>query len=191
MARRGRKRRLELEAEYWHLLAAGVGSVEACRQLGIGRKTGYRWRRENGGLQPDYLPEASRSGRYLSLLERRRIASLRGRGLGIREIAGLLGRAPSTVSRELRRNSRPHDYGRYDADLAHYRGRERAGRPRRSKLSTDLELKAEVQSKPRPGVESGADRRPSQDPLARPSRAAPLPRDHLPSPLPRCQGRLE
>ncbi|WP_457921048.1 IS30 family transposase [Streptomyces justiciae] len=147
MARRGRKRRLELEAEYWRLLASGVGSVEACRQLGIGRKTGYRWRRENGGLQPDYLPEASRSGRYLSLLERRRIASLRGRGLGIREIAGLLGRAPSTVSRELRRNSRPHDYGRYDADLAHHRGRERAGRPRRSKLSADPELKAEVQSK--------------------------------------------
>ncbi|WP_443044648.1 helix-turn-helix domain-containing protein [Streptomyces sp. DHE17-7] len=200
MARRGRKRRLELEAEYWHLLAAGVGSVEACRQLGIGRKTGYRWRRENGGLQPDYLPEASRSGRYLSLLERlspvERLGGNRldcgGReGPGVREIAGLLGRAPSTVSRELRRNSRPHDYGRYDADLAHYRGRERAGRPRRSKLSTDLELKAEVQSKPRPGVESGADRRPSQDPLARPSRAAPLPRDHLPSPLPRCQGRLE
>lgn len=54
MARRGRKRRLELEAEYWRLLASGVGSVEACRQLGIGRKTGYRWRRENGGLQPDY-----------------------------------------------------------------------------------------------------------------------------------------
>ncbi|MFG2950462.1 helix-turn-helix domain-containing protein [Streptomyces adustus] len=32
--------------------------------------------------------------------------SLRGRGLTIREIAGLLGRAPSTVSRELQRNSR-------------------------------------------------------------------------------------
>ncbi|MCX5188848.1 hypothetical protein [Streptomyces sp. NBC_00268] len=34
MARRGRKRRLELEAEYWRLLAAGVGSVEACRRIG-------------------------------------------------------------------------------------------------------------------------------------------------------------
>ncbi|MFF4020693.1 IS30 family transposase [Streptomyces sp. NPDC001843] len=147
MARRGRKRRLEVEAEYWRLLAAGVGSVEACRQLGIGRKTGYRWRAENGGLRPDYLPESSRSGRYLSLLERRRIAAMRERGLTIREIAGQLGRAPSTVSRELRRNSRPHDYGRYDADLAHHRCRERAGRPRRAKLATDPELKAEVQSK--------------------------------------------
>ncbi|MBA4867061.1 helix-turn-helix domain-containing protein [Streptomyces sp. PSKA54] len=59
--------------------------------------------------------------------EHRRIASLCERGLTIREIAARLGRAPSTVSRELRRNSRPHDNGVYDADLAHHRCRERAG----------------------------------------------------------------
>ncbi|WP_373465360.1 helix-turn-helix domain-containing protein [Streptomyces sp. V1I6] len=81
---------------------------EACRPLGIGLKTATRSWAENGGLQPNYLPEASRSGRCLSLLERRRVASLRGRGQAVREIAGPLGRAPSTVSRELRRNSRPH-----------------------------------------------------------------------------------
>ncbi|MDQ0938446.1 IS30 family transposase [Streptomyces sp. V1I1] len=121
--------------------------MDACKQLGIGRKTGYRWRAENGGLQPDYLPEKSRSGRYLSLLERRRIASLRERGLTVREIASRLGRAPSTVSRELRRNSLPHDYGIYDADLAHHRCRERAGRPRRAKLAADPELRVEVQAK--------------------------------------------
>jgi IS30 family transposase len=37
----------------------------------------------------------------------------------MREIARRLGRSPSTVSRELRRNVRPHDGGVYDADLAH------------------------------------------------------------------------
>jgi IS30 family transposase len=42
MARRGRKRRLELESEYWRLLLLGVGMVEACRTVGIGRKSGYR-----------------------------------------------------------------------------------------------------------------------------------------------------
>ena len=52
MARRGRKRRLGLEDEYWKLMADGVGTVMACRQLGIGRKTGYRWRAESGGLAP-------------------------------------------------------------------------------------------------------------------------------------------
>ncbi|WP_448622129.1 helix-turn-helix domain-containing protein [Geodermatophilus sp. URMC 65] len=56
-----------------------------------------------------WLAKYSRSGRYLPLLERQRIAALRGRGLGVWEIARRLGRAPSTACRELRRNLRPHD----------------------------------------------------------------------------------
>jgi hypothetical protein len=44
MDRRGRKRRLLLEDEYWQLIQSGVGTVEACRRVGIGRKTGYRLR---------------------------------------------------------------------------------------------------------------------------------------------------
>jgi transposase len=44
MGRRGRKRRLDAEAQYWALLANGVGTAQACKLLGIGRKTGYRWR---------------------------------------------------------------------------------------------------------------------------------------------------
>ncbi|MFD3536989.1 transposase [Streptomyces sp. NPDC058664] len=86
-------------------------------------------------------------GRYLSLLERKRIATLRERGLGVREIALRLERSPSTVSRELRRNSLPHDSDIYDADLAHHRFLERNGRPRRVKLAADPELKVEVQPK--------------------------------------------
>jgi transposase, IS30 family len=119
LGRRGRKRQLTVEDEYWDLILDGVGTVEACRRVGIGRKTGYRWRAERGGLPPLRLNEADRKGRYLSKLERQRIASLRGQGLGIREIARRLGRSPSTVSRELRRNLRPHDVGVYDGDLAH------------------------------------------------------------------------
>jgi transposase, IS30 family len=49
-------------------------------------------------------------------------------GLGVRAIAALLGRALSTVSRELRRNMGAHDNGRYDGDLAQARARERARR---------------------------------------------------------------
>jgi hypothetical protein len=125
MARRGGKRRLEIETEYWRLLQSGVGTVEACGQLGIGRKTGYRWRSENGGLPPERVSETVHSGNYLSLLERKRIATLRERGLGIREIADPLQRSPSTVSRELRRNMLEHDKGVYDADLAHHHFRQR------------------------------------------------------------------
>lgn len=42
--RRGRKRQLEVEARYWQLLQSGMGTVEACRRVGITRKPGYRWR---------------------------------------------------------------------------------------------------------------------------------------------------
>ena len=60
MTRRGRKRRLVLEDEYWKLILDGVPTVEACRQIGIGRKTGYRWRAEAGGLPPARVAEETR-----------------------------------------------------------------------------------------------------------------------------------
>jgi hypothetical protein len=87
MGRRGRKRQLGVESRYWQLLLSGVGTVEACRLVGITRKTGYRWRAENGGIPLARLAEAARSNRYLSLLERQRIAALRGQGVGVRVIA--------------------------------------------------------------------------------------------------------
>lgn len=147
MARRGRKRRLEMESEYWRLVLSGVGTVEACRLVGIGRKTGYRWRAENGGLPPLPLPEIDRSSRYLSLLERQRIATLRRQGLGVRAIAEHLGRSPSTISRKLRRNVAAHERGGYDGDLAHARAHERARRPRHGRLRLDAELRNLVQAK--------------------------------------------
>jgi IS30 family transposase len=147
MARRGRKRRLDVESEYWRLLLSGVGTVEACHAVGIGRKTGYQWRAENGGLPPVRLAETARSGRYLSLLERQRIASLRAQALGVRAIAERLGRSPSTISRELRRNTLGHDQGVYDGDLAHARAGQRARRPRRGRLLQDEALRIEVQAK--------------------------------------------
>jgi DNA-binding transcriptional ArsR family regulator len=147
LGRRGRKRHPAVEDEYWKLVLEGVGTVEACRQVGIGRKTGDRWRAERGGLPPLRLGEADRTGRYLSQLERQRIATLRDRGVGVREIARRLGRSPSTVSRELRRNLRPHDGGVYDGDLAHARARERARRNRAGRLSVDHDLRQVVQDK--------------------------------------------
>jgi transposase, IS30 family len=147
MGRRGRKRQLEVETEYWQLLKAGVGTVAACHIVGVTRKTGYRWRAENGGIPPVRLAETARTSRYLSLLERQRIATLHGRGHGVREIARRLGRSPSTVSRELRRNLRPHDQHVYDGDLADARARQRARRVRRARLQRDQELRKVVPAK--------------------------------------------
>jgi IS30 family transposase len=140
VGRRGRKRQLDLETEYWKLLQSGVGTVAACKLLGIGRKTGYRWRAENGGLPPGRLAESACSSRYLSLLERQRIATLRERGIGVREIARRLGRSPSTISRELRRHARPHD-------LAYARAGEGLRRQRRPLLAREPELRQLVQDK--------------------------------------------
>lgn len=147
MARRGRKRRLGIEDEYWQLILTGVGTVEACKLVGIGRKTGYRWRAERGGLPPLRRAETERSDRYLSLLERQRIATLHRQCVSMREIARRLGRAPSTISRELRRNSAQHDVAGYDGDLAHSRARERLERPRGGRLKSEPGLREAIQAK--------------------------------------------
>jgi transposase, IS30 family len=128
-------------------MASGVGTVEACRRLGIGRTTGYYWRAQRGGLARTVSAEDSRSGRYLSLLDRERIAVLRAQGCSMREVARRLGRAASTISRELRRNMRPADDGVYDAGLAHARAREQARRVRCGIFARDEALRATVQTK--------------------------------------------
>lgn len=133
MARRGRKRNLTREIRYWELLSQGIGTIEACRLVGVSRKTGYRWRAEMGGVLTKNPPASS--GGYLSLFERQRIASWHDRGVSIREIALHVGRSPSTVSRELRRNSRDWDE-RYEPVMAHLRASERAKRPKVGKIES-------------------------------------------------------
>ena len=129
------------------MLATGLGPVAACREVGIGRKTGYRWRAECGGISPSRLAEEELSSRYFSLLERHRTATWRSQGCGVRDIARRIGRAPSTVSRECRRNLSPHDHDRYDGDLAQARARERAHRRRPTIRAKDDELRDVVQVK--------------------------------------------
>ncbi|MGC5173381.1 helix-turn-helix domain-containing protein, partial [Microbacterium sp. DT81.1] len=55
-------------------------------------------------------------GRYLSFAEREEIAVGIAAGESVRSIAARIGRAPSTVSRELTRNT---VRGRYRASVAH------------------------------------------------------------------------
>ena len=111
----------EKQQRYVQLIAQGVSNSEACRLVGINRKTGHRWRygrkvRNSAGALVIYAPvnitEAKlRSPRYLSEQERIQIADLRAAGMTVRRIAEQMGRAPSTISREIRRNSDPD--GRY------------------------------------------------------------------------------
>ena len=95
------------------LIAQGVNNSEACRQVGINRRTGTRWRfgrtvQNTAGVNVHYAPARSvtpstRHPRYLSLDERTVIADLRRARWTLRDIADELGRSPSTISRELRR----------------------------------------------------------------------------------------
>ena len=108
---------LLVEEREWfaRLVAQGVSNAEACRIVGINRKTGIRWRygrtiRNTAGEAVHCLPvrvtaPTAPHPRYLSLAERTVIADLHRAGVGVCGIAEELGRAPSTVSRELRRNT--------------------------------------------------------------------------------------
>lgn len=76
------------------------------------------------------------SGRYLSFAEREEIALLRVQGAGVREIAQQLSRAPSTISRELRRNAATRGGTlEYRASVAQWKADLVAQRPKDAKLA--------------------------------------------------------
>jgi len=68
-----------------------------------------------GGIKP---PRRTRAAIALTLLEREEISRAMVEGQSIRSIAAQLGRATSTVSRELRRNGGPAAYRASEADSA-------------------------------------------------------------------------
>jgi IS30 family transposase len=89
-------------------------------------------------------PDRRRSNRALSLAEREEISRAVVAGQTMRTIAARLGRAPSTVSREIERNS-----GRagYRATLADQAAWDRAHRPKRCKLAENRVLAHTVTDK--------------------------------------------
>jgi IS30 family transposase len=88
------------------------------------------------------------SGRYLSFTEREEIALLRARSCGVREIARQLGRSPSTISRELRRNAATRGGGlEYRASTAQWHADRRSRRPKPAKLAVKPELRRYVQDR--------------------------------------------
>jgi IS30 family transposase len=88
------------------------------------------------------------SARYLSFVDREEIALCFARGLGVREIATRLGRPPSTVSRELRRNAATRGgYAEYRATTAQWHADRRAKRPKVAKLAAHDALRTYVQDR--------------------------------------------
>src|SRR4051795_12063727 len=88
------------------------------------------------------------SARYLCFAEREDIAMLRAEGNGVREIARAIGRSPSTISRELRRNAATRG-GKleYRASVAQWKAELVARRLKTAKLAADPRLREYVQDR--------------------------------------------
>ena len=125
----------------WELSRRGWPFSWVARHLGRSPSTVLEYVRATGGVRP-----AQRSARaeHLRVEEREEISRGLASGESVRGIAARLGRAPSTVSRELARNGGRR---RYRAARAQAAAGERARRPKRCKLVTYPLLAAAVEEK--------------------------------------------
>jgi transposase, IS30 family len=138
-----RQRFMELRARGWSVRAAA-------REVGVSRTTGNNWARGyktyRKGKLVGFVPALDRlavrqiSARFLSQDERIEIADLHHAGLSIRRIAQRIGRAPSTISRELRRNAGSGRRGGYRPFEAHRQATARRARRRGRRVETNVEL---------------------------------------------------
>jgi len=126
---------------FWGAVRGGVHVDDAGLAAGVSVSSARRWFAEAGGVIS--IGPGPVSDRFLSLAEREEIAVGRAQGLSARAIAGRLGRAPSTVCRELARGGEP---GRYRAVVAQQRADERGRRPKRAKIAACPRLRAQVQA---------------------------------------------
>ena len=136
--------------QFWAEIAAGRSSEDAARSVGVSPAVGVRWFRHAGGMPPTHLASSSSppSGRYLCFDEREEIALLRAQGHGVREVARRLGRAASTVSRELRRNAATRSGAFvYRATTAQWHADRSSRRPKPSKLVTNTRLRDYVRDR--------------------------------------------
>ncbi len=138
--------RREVERLFWREIAKGLLPEEAAHVVGASQAVGSRWFRHGGGMSPFDLKAFS--GRYLTFQEREEIALLKAQGRGVREIARSVGRAPSTISRELRRNAATRGAKLdYRASVAQWKAELVARRPKVAKLVANPRLHTYVQER--------------------------------------------
>jgi len=158
--------------EFFRLRRAGVGRGEAAKTVGVHIRTARDWDKgirasNNRRFYPDgrvidykrgvttfhspapgSRPAAAEKPidpRFLSLQERELIRDLSAAGTSLRAIAQAMGRAPSTISRELGRNSDPR-FG-YLPHGAQRQAADRRTRPKTAKLVAHSALREYVQDK--------------------------------------------
>lgn len=131
-----------IQIRFWDGVRTGVSVTEASRRAGISHETGRRWFRQAGGVIGN--APRSLSGRYLCPSEREEISRGLAAGESLRRIAAAVGRATSTISREIARNGGRRAYRAVSAERA---AGERARRPKTAKLAVDHELRVWVQDR--------------------------------------------
>ena len=127
--------------ELWARWKAGQSLSDIGRSLGKHAGSIFGVLCSSGGIAP---AAKRRSSRSLSMFEREEISRGLVAGLSLRRIAAQLGRAPSTISREVRRND---GSGKYRAASADERAWRLASRPKQCRLAVNPWLQVEVAQK--------------------------------------------
>lgn len=125
-------------AEIERLIHDGETFATTAAKVGCSEKSIQRYLASIGGLQSRGGP---RSTLRLSREEREEISRSLRCGESLRAIAARLGRAPSTISREVALNGSRDDYRAWSADRA---ALERGRRPKPAKLLLNERLRCEV-----------------------------------------------
>jgi transposase, IS30 family len=136
----------QLQQQMWELYCSGEEMSAVATAVGWDRKTVWSRVIEAGGIRPRRGRHLQ--GRSLSYAERVLIEVGLGQRKSYRAIAVELGRSPSTVSREVARNTAPSRGGgstrRYRATTAHARAHEQAARPQQGKIEKNPALRAAI-----------------------------------------------
>jgi len=151
--------RRDHQRRFWLAIGSGSSIQDASACLGISVRAGRKWFLKAGGMPPLSLVEPVTS-RCLTITEREKILAGIHADLSVRRIAAGIGRAPSTVSRELARNMTQRycrgagSHGRprtrpwnYSPHLAQQRADANAARPKTAKLAGNQVLRDHVQDK--------------------------------------------
>jgi IS30 family transposase len=128
----------ELRRRLWAMWGGGKSFSEISRAVGHPPGSIFTVIKATGGYLP--APRSRRAG-YLSRLEREEISRGLARGDSLRQIARALGRAPSTISREIARNKGRCRYRAVDAEDRAWR---RARRPKACLLARQPALRGYV-----------------------------------------------